>query len=58
MIPPAVKYNPFLNVEDFGVNIQNVEITKNSKLAPKKIFNKYNGESVVALWILVILSSI
>jgi hypothetical protein len=32
-----VKYNPFLKMLVFGMNIQKEEITKNSRERPKKI---------------------
>lgn len=36
----AVKYMPFLNIEELGTNIQNEEMTKNKRANPKKIFKK------------------
>jgi hypothetical protein len=37
MIPPKVKYIPFLKILVEGKNIQKDEITKNNKDRPKKI---------------------
>jgi hypothetical protein len=37
MIPPAVKYIPFLKILVDGKNIQKDEMTKNNKDRPKKI---------------------
>jgi hypothetical protein len=36
--PAAVKINPFLKIVVLGINIQKLEITKNSSDTPKKIF--------------------
>lgn len=48
-IPPMVKYNPFLNIEVAGINIQKEDITKNNSDKPKKIFSQKIGLSAVAL---------
>lgn len=41
---------PFLKIGIFGVYIQKADSTKNRREAPKKMYRKYTGLSVVALW--------
>lgn len=56
MMPPRVKYNPFLKIELFGINIQKEDSTKNNSESPKKILRKNSGLFEFALCSLVILS--
>lgn len=57
IIPPNVKYIPFLKIVVLGKNIQKEEIEKNNNESPKNIFNQNNGLSVDALCNLVNLSN-
>lgn len=49
IIPPTVKYNPFLKTVVLGKNIKNAEKTKKSNEIPKKILRKNNGSLNLAL---------
>jgi len=49
IIPPTVKYNPFLKTVVLGKNIKNAEKTKKSNEIPKKILRKNNWSLNLAL---------